>query len=133
AQLGGIRRVEERRLARVDDRPPTDRNVSVEAPRAGEIGRRAGRLVGRLDVDGPVHLRLDSSGAERAKYRLDGLERGERRVGEDRGAPARKGAKMLAGLGEDAGAERDRRRIDRESGLVALDDDVVAAGHGPGV
>jgi hypothetical protein len=42
-------------------------------------------------------------------------------------------SKMLACLGEDTGAERDRRRIDRDRRLVAFDEDVMAAGHGPGV
>ena len=125
-----MRGVEDGGLAGVDDRATADREVPVEGPGARERGCRSKRRVGRLDVDLVVHGDIEAGRAHRGERRLHRRKARHRGIGEERDAAASQRAELLAGLEEHAGSKADRRDVDGEDGLVAVDEGVaVAAGH----
>jgi hypothetical protein len=128
-QVGRVRRVEEGRLAGVDDGSSADRDVAVEAALAREGSRGAERDVRRLDVHLVVDDGVDARVAQALHDRFDGREAADARVREHRDPLRTEPAELLARLAEDAVTERDGRNVDGEGRLVAGHERIVATAH----
>ncbi len=117
----GCARVEVRRLARVHHRAAAHRDVAVEAALGGEARGVLERGVGRLDHHRIVDCRIDMRRRERALHRGRVLARLQARVGEKRNALEPELARVLAGFGQHARAERERRHPDGKAAVASLD------------
>jgi len=106
-EVGWVRGVERRSLARVDDRATAERHVPIEPSFTREGGGSTERGVGRLDVNLAVDLEVDPRLAERRTHALGMLEHRDARIGEERDALAPESTNRLSDLGERPVAEND--------------------------
>jgi hypothetical protein len=128
-------RVEVGGLAGVHHRAAADRHIAVEAAIGGEARRLLQRPVGRFDRDIVVDDGVDTGGGQRRADLGDMRAGGEVRIGEQRDAAQAQFQCLVAGFGQDAGAERERRHAQREPAVAALGQGEVgvAAAHRGGL
>jgi hypothetical protein len=131
-ELGRMRRIQVRGLARVHHRTAADRHVPVEPPLRREARRGLKRRRRGLDRDLVIHDGLEARGTQRSHRRRDMDGAAEVLVGEERHALHAQLQRLIAGLGQAPGAERKRRHADRERAVAGIGKSEigVAASHG---